>query len=203
MENIIKKIEEFGFTVNKEDDGYDISTCTPAGEDFHFFVRGNTEEKVVESIDQYANDFSVNNHVKESIYSAGAPEIPDLVDDAQWIQNTLLQMASSLCGIPEQEFSENNQEDDETETFLLNVIEEDADGNGTDVSVVIRISLSCEEPYIEVENKIISDIEAKLKKKKAEYIAAGMHFNTFDILNEVLEKSSFKFTYCSVPCIKF
>lgn len=203
MENIIKKIEKFGFTVNKEDDGYDISTCTPAGEDFHFFVRGNTEEKVVESIDQYANDFSVNNHVKENLYSTGAPEIPDLVDDAKWIQNTLLQMASSLCGIPEQEFSENNQEDDETETFLLNVIEEDADGNGTDVSVVIRISLSCEEPYIEVENKIISDIEAKLKKKKAEYIAAGMHFNTFDILNEVLEKSSFKFTYCSVPCIKF
>ena len=83
--NIRRALEKHGFIVKKEDNGWDISQFTPAGEDWHIFLFKLGEfESYVEGFDpeeEFENLFRGR--------PAGLPSVPELWKDQEWKQNLL------------------------------------------------------------------------------------------------------------------
>ena len=86
--NIRRTLEKYGFNVNKEGDGWDISQFTPAGEDWHIFLVHLTEiESYIEGFDP-EEEFCNWVEARRS-GMAGVPSPSELWKDQEWKQNLL------------------------------------------------------------------------------------------------------------------
>lgn len=98
--NIIERLDIEGFAPCILDEGVECGFFTPAGEDFNFIIHGKSKEQLKESFRQYAESFDIDEHIEPWIPRRGENGVPEsiseLVEDAQWIRNTLLQVADKL-----------------------------------------------------------------------------------------------------------
>ena len=116
MTILIERAEELGWCCNQdEQDGecyIEFFQASPAEEDFGFTAWGNTVEEIVVAIREYAEDFDVEEHVKELLDAkangvAGVPDVFTLVEDAKAIQNMLDALAwdDALFGNEREDFT--------------------------------------------------------------------------------------------------
>ena len=101
MDELEVYLEDKGWTVHKDEEGWEIGQGSPAGEDFWFFIRhDNDVEKAVKEIQEYAYDFDVNEHVEMWVEArgnvSGVPDVATLVEDARAIQEMLDELADGV-----------------------------------------------------------------------------------------------------------
>lgn len=126
MNALISKAEEWGWVVYEDEDSWNIRQCSPAGEDFDFYVyryanKSDAENasEFVRQVREYARDFDTNEHVMlwaETSGTRGVPDIKTLVEDAEDIKKMLDSLAYEL----EQELNRLNLS--EREAYLLGEI---------------------------------------------------------------------------------
>lgn len=88
--------EECGWRVNRSGTEIELTKYSPAGEDLYIVIDANDD--LAEQIQEYANDFDVDEHVKMWITSSssGVPSVRELLEDAEWIENDLQNLAKAL-----------------------------------------------------------------------------------------------------------
>ena len=97
MDELEAYLEDNGWTVEMDDEGWEIGQCSPAGEDFWFYIRhDNDVVKAVKEIQQYAYDFDIDEHVQLNLGARGAPDVTELVEDAHAIQEMLDELADGV-----------------------------------------------------------------------------------------------------------
>lgn len=108
LENLFAYIETLGWNVYRDGDGYvELSQYSSAGEDFSFTVSANN---LIEDVKGYAESFDSEEHAA-MWYDAGqsgvhgVPSFPELVEDAESIQEMLNELAMDLCAYREKEES--------------------------------------------------------------------------------------------------
>lgn len=100
MNKKIKKcIESLGWSIYEDEQGVDLRQCSPAGEDFGFYI-GN-KENIIEEVIVYANNFDADEHSKMWIENrdtvSGVPQsVRELIQDADDIQDMLNELADAL-----------------------------------------------------------------------------------------------------------
>lgn len=102
LENIIDTANALGWTVT-EDSSFKhsprtitFSQMSSAGEDFGFDVYTDDDNEVPQKVRDYANDFDVDDHVKEVMGLNGAPSLEELLDDAKEILASINELADTL-----------------------------------------------------------------------------------------------------------
>lgn len=102
LENIIDTANALGWTVT-EDSSFKHSPRTitfnqmsSAGEDFEFVICTNDDNEVPQKVRDYANDFDVDDHVKEVMGMDGAPSLEELLNDAKEILTSINELADTL-----------------------------------------------------------------------------------------------------------
>lgn len=109
-ERIIKVLESHDISLCGEisertynNDGYDVDleTYSPEGEDVIIpLIYDGTEEDFIRQFRSYAEDFDVEEHAEIWIESRGKNGVPnrikDLLDDAEWQKEMLLEVAKEL-----------------------------------------------------------------------------------------------------------
>lgn len=99
-QELLAKAEELGWSCwEDENGGVELETSSPAGEDFLFYV--HTKENLVEEVREYADDFDIEEHVRELLNAkangfAGVPDLKTLVEDADDIKGMLDELADAL-----------------------------------------------------------------------------------------------------------
>lgn len=108
LENLLAYIETLDWNVYCDGDGWvELSQFSSAGEDFSFTV---SENNLIEDIKDYAESFDSEEHAA-MWYDAGqsgvrgVPSFPELVEDAESIQEMLNELAMDLCAYREKEES--------------------------------------------------------------------------------------------------
>lgn len=108
IEDLKNAIENYGWNVNECDfncgTGWELYQHSPAGEDFGFAIEHNNNvEKAIEEINQYANDFDIDEHIEMWVEARQidnnrlkVPPIRILVEDAENIQE-MLDNLSEFC----------------------------------------------------------------------------------------------------------
>lgn len=102
MEELEDYLDDMGWSVYKDEDGWDIRQASPAGEDFGFFIRhGDDVEQAIKEIQEYAYDFDVDEHVRMWVEArnsgtSGVPRLSELVEDAKAIQEMLDELADGV-----------------------------------------------------------------------------------------------------------
>ena len=106
LENLFAYIETLGWDVYCDGDGsVELYQFSPAGEDFGFTV---SESNLIEDVKDYAESFDSEEHAA-MWYDAGqsgvrgVPSFPELVEDAESIQEMLNELAMDLCAYREKE----------------------------------------------------------------------------------------------------
>lgn len=112
MKRWIKKIvsvaEKLDWSVDVDDDNkevcIDFRKGSPAGEDFGFSGYGYDMEGMVANIEDYADCFDLDEHVKELLDAkahglAGVPSARELVEDADEIKDMLRELANALRNV--------------------------------------------------------------------------------------------------------
>lgn len=101
-------------------DGYDVEleTYSPEGEDVIIsLIYDGTEEDFIRQFERYAEDFDADEHAEMWVNSRGKNGVPDnirdLLEDAEWIKNTLMEIAEELNNI-------DNEEEDTEELSTMN-----------------------------------------------------------------------------------
>lgn len=91
-----KICEEFGWTVNKSKTDIELTKYSPAGEDLYFTI--DADDDWERQVRELADNFDVDEHVKMWIESscAGVPSIRKLLEDAEWIENDLQELADAF-----------------------------------------------------------------------------------------------------------
>ena len=101
------EIESQGWTTNHEGNTLEISRYSPAGEDFYFYVNGESTEELISNICEYADDFDIDEHASMHIENRGKFGIPSsvsvLVKDAEDIKNMLKELADAVKKIKDLE----------------------------------------------------------------------------------------------------
>lgn len=93
--SIHKVLEKHGFILTKEDNGWDISQYTPAGEDWHFFLGKLTELKdYVEGFDP-EDEFAMWMEARHNGV-AGVPKPYELWKDSLWKENVLNEVLEEI-----------------------------------------------------------------------------------------------------------
>lgn len=109
-------LEEYNFNLCGEiikrynDKGkYDIEleTYSPEGENVIVsFIYDGTEEDFIKQFKKYANDFDAEEHAKMWIEIKGNNGVPnsikDLLEDTEWIKDTLMEIAEKLNNLDEE-----------------------------------------------------------------------------------------------------
>ncbi|HHX68524.1 MAG TPA: hypothetical protein GX708_10790 [Gallicola sp.] len=109
------EIESQGWTTNHKGNTLEISRYSPAGEDFYFYVNGESTEELISNICEYANDFDIiceyandfdiDEHASMHIENRGKFGIPSsvsvLVKDAEDIKDMLKELANAVKKIKE------------------------------------------------------------------------------------------------------
>lgn len=108
IKNLLAYIESLGWNVYCDGDGWvELSQFSSAGEDFSFTV---SENNLIEDVKDYAESFDSEEHAA-MWYDAGqsgvrgVPSFPELVEDAESIQEMLNELAMDLCAYREKEES--------------------------------------------------------------------------------------------------
>ena len=108
LENLCAYIETLGWDVYCDGDGsVELYQFSPAGEDFGFTV---SESNLIEDVKDYAESFDSEEQAA-MWYDAGqsgvrgVPSFPELVEDAESIQEMLNELAMDLCAYREKEES--------------------------------------------------------------------------------------------------
>ena len=90
-------------------DGYDVDleTYSPEGEDVIIpLIYDGTEEDFIRQFERYAEDFDAEDHAEMWIESRGKNGVPDsikdLLEDAEWIKDTLMEIADELKELDEE-----------------------------------------------------------------------------------------------------
>ena len=90
--------ESLGWSIHKNEEGYELSQYSDAGEDFSFYVY---KKELANNIAEYANSFDVELHAS-MWYNAerrGQPDsLLDLIKDAMGIQNMLNELSTAISG---------------------------------------------------------------------------------------------------------
>lgn len=88
--------EECGWTVSKSETDIELTKYSPAGEDLYLAIDANDD--LERQIQECADDFDVDEHVKMWINSScnGVPCVRTLLEDAEWIENDLQNLAKAL-----------------------------------------------------------------------------------------------------------
>lgn len=88
--------EDQGWNVNVYESEIELSKYTPAGEDFSFTIEA--DDDLQRQVEEYANDFNVDEYVKMWITSSanGVPSVRELLEDAEWIDEDLQKLAKAL-----------------------------------------------------------------------------------------------------------
>ena len=101
-------------------DGYDVEleTYSPEGEDVIIsLIYDGTEEDFIRQFERYAEDFDAEEHAETYINMRGKNGIPesikDLLEDAEWQKEMLLEVAKGLNNI------DNEKEDTEETKYEL------------------------------------------------------------------------------------
>ena len=120
MMELSKRIEELlekhDFSVCGEitertynNDGYDVEleTYSPEGEDVIVsLIYDGTEEGFIKAFRSYAEDFDAEDHAEMWIECRGKNGVPDsikdLLEDAEWIKDTLMEIADELKELDEE-----------------------------------------------------------------------------------------------------
>lgn len=91
-----KICEECGWTVKRSGTEIELTKYSPAGEDLYLVIDANDD--LGRQIQEQADDFDVNEHVKMWIDSScnGVPRVRELLEDAEWIENDLQNLAKAL-----------------------------------------------------------------------------------------------------------
>ena len=97
-------------------DGYDVEleTYSPEGEDVIIpLIYDGTEEDFIRQFEKYTEDFNAEEHAEMWIEGRGKNGVPDsikdLLEDAEWIKDTLMEVAEELNNI-DNELSTMNRE---------------------------------------------------------------------------------------------
>lgn len=93
-----------------ENGTYDIEleTYSPAGEDVIVsLIYDGTEEDFIRAFDEYANDFDADEHATNWIEARGMVRgvpnsVRDLIEDAEWIKDTLMRIAEELIRLDDE-----------------------------------------------------------------------------------------------------
>lgn len=106
IENLLAYIESLDWNVYCDGDGWvELSQYSSAGEDFSFTVSANN---LIEDVKGYAESFDSEEQAA-MWYDAGqsgvrgVPSFPELVEDAESIQEMLNELAMDLCAYREKE----------------------------------------------------------------------------------------------------
>lgn len=87
-----------------DEGGMELEKCSPAGEDFFFYIEG---KDIPAEVAEYAEDFDPDEHAEMWVESRGKGGCPDsireLIDDAQAIQEMLNELAAALATVPKKE----------------------------------------------------------------------------------------------------
>lgn len=82
------------------EEGIECEGYTPAGENFGFYLSGETEKELANSLRQYADYFDVDEHVELWVDKRGKNGVPnsirELVEDAAWIKTELDKIAELI-----------------------------------------------------------------------------------------------------------
>lgn len=97
----------------KEQYDIDLETYSPEGEDVIVsLIYDGTEEDFIREFISYANNFDADEHAEMWVNSRGKNGVPDnirdLLEDAEWIKYTLMEIADEL-----KELDEESEESDE------------------------------------------------------------------------------------------
>ena len=104
-------LDDKGWSVYKDEDGWDIRQASPAGEDFGFYIRhGDDVEQAIKEIKEYAYDFDIDEHVELNLGGRGAPGVVELVEDAKEIQKMLDELADGVNWCEQKTVKETIQE---------------------------------------------------------------------------------------------
>ena len=95
MRNIVEVFTNYGFFVQKESDGWNISKYTPAGEDWWFCLNK------LEDIKDYAENFNPEEEFEVWVEAKkngekGIPPYGELWQDQIWKQNMLKNVANEV-----------------------------------------------------------------------------------------------------------
>lgn len=88
----------WGYEIDSENKCIELEQWSPAGEDFVFYVYGDTVDEIIQAIRDYADDFDIEEHVKmwldaKEAKVSGVPDVCTLVEDAKAIQEMLNELA--------------------------------------------------------------------------------------------------------------
>lgn len=97
MDELEDYLEDYGWTVNRDDGEWEIGQYSPAGEDFWFAIHHDGDvEKAIKEIKRYASDFDIDEHVELNLDVRGAPGVVALAEDAKEIQKMLNDLADNV-----------------------------------------------------------------------------------------------------------
>ena len=122
-------LREMGYDVPECCNQYRFFACSPAGEDFNFFVEVDADEQIPYRVYDFVNNFSIDEHVNMWLYPGsgpGTPTVSVLVEDAVAIKKMLEELSDGLCGI--------KQADAPLKT-------------GTDLDAILREHFGCKRPF--------------------------------------------------------
>lgn len=101
-------------------DGYDVEleTYSPEGEDVIIsLIYDGTEEDFIKQFESYAEDFDAEEHAEIYINMRGKNGVPEsiknLLEDAEWQKEMLLEVAKDLNGLDDEETETNGYMDRE------------------------------------------------------------------------------------------
>ena len=120
-ERIIEVLEAHDISVCGEitertynNDGYDVEleTYSPEGEDVIIsLIYDGTEEDFIKQFESYAEDFDAEEHAETYINMRGKNGVPEsiknLLEDAEWQKEMLLEVAKDLNGLDDEETETN------------------------------------------------------------------------------------------------
>ena len=139
---------------------YDIEleTYSPEGEDVIVsLIYDGTEEGFIKAFISYTDDFDSEEHAEMWIESRGKNGVPDgirdLLDDAEWIKNTLMEIAEELNNINNTEEGKEKLSIDEKLQIIRNILSE---RNGISENQEFGLSYSQAVNYLDEIEEIIS-----------------------------------------------
>lgn len=120
INKLLDRAEELGWCIREDHEEWEFGQCSPAGEDFNFYVCTNDvngPEDLVREIRSQADDFDAEEHAKMWIEAqgrvSGVPDIKTLVKDADDIKLMLNKLASAM-----EDVLEGREEDDDDRAEL-------------------------------------------------------------------------------------
>ena len=174
MMELTKRIEELlekhDFSICGEisertynNDGYDVEleTYSPEGEDVIVSLTyDGTEEDFIRQFRSYTEGFDAEEHAEMWIESRGKNGVPDsikdLLEDAEWIKNTLEEVADDLENIDNEEEDTEEKETLSTEEKLERIKEILSERNGVADSQEFGLSYSQAINYLDEIEEIIN-----------------------------------------------